>query len=159
MARKTPVAHAGTPGHLPADDPVAAPAAAPTDGWLAAVEGMPPLSGPAGTAERLLLLLHYGIDWSSWVGGHRATYWDQLLPDRVVVSSYRAANLRQWWTAASTDLQAIPRNRAERRELEQLLRADSVPVLQVMRTETAALILRVRIVAESVRETRESRQP
>jgi hypothetical protein len=77
----------------------------------------------------------------------------------VVVSSYRAANLRQWWTAASSDLQAIPRNRAERRELEQLLRADSVPVLQVMRTETAALILRVRIVAESVRETRESRQP
>jgi hypothetical protein len=35
-----------------------------TDRWLAAVPAMPPLTEAAGTAERLLLLVHYGIDWT-----------------------------------------------------------------------------------------------
>ncbi len=153
MARKTSVADGGAAGD--SQDPLnLSPDTTPTDRWLSAVEGMPPLAGPAGTAERLLLLLHYGIDWNGWVGAHRATYWEQLLPDRVVVSTYRAANLRQWWDGVCTELQAIPRTREERRELEQLLRSDPVPVLQVMRSETAALILRVRIVAEAVRDTK-----
>ena len=34
----------------------------PTDRWLAAADGLPALTGPAGTAERLLLLTHYGVD-------------------------------------------------------------------------------------------------
>ena len=39
--------------------------------------------GPAGVSERLLLLVHYGIDWSGgWVSRYRSTYWESLLPDR-----------------------------------------------------------------------------
>ena len=41
-------------------------------------------------------------------------------------------------------------------ELEQLLRADSTPVLMALRLETEALLLRTRIVADAVRETRSS---
>ena len=71
-------------------------AATPTDRWLASVEGMPPLEGPAGVAERLILLLHYGIDWSNgWVANYRKTYWDQVLPDRLIVATYRADTLRR----------------------------------------------------------------
>jgi len=84
---------------------------------------MPALTGPAGTAERLLLLIHYGIDWQeSWVGRYRATYWDKLLPDRVITATYRAGSLRRWWREVASELGSAPRSAAERHELEQLLR-------------------------------------
>jgi hypothetical protein len=57
-----------------------------TDRWLAAVPQLPALSDPAAkVAERLVLLLHYGIDWSerNWVASRRGDYWDNLLPTRV----------------------------------------------------------------------------
>jgi hypothetical protein len=134
--------------------------AAPTDRWLAAVtDTMPPLEGPAGVAERLLLLVHYGVDWSNgWVGRYRATYWDSILPDRVICATYRAANLRRWWRDVADDLGSQPRSAAERAELEQLLRAESMPVLEVLRYEVEALLLRTRIVAESVRAARPQRE-
>lgn len=132
----------------------------PTSRWITSVDGMPALDGPAGTAERILLLLHYGIDWTnSWVGRYRATYWDQLLPDRVVIATYRANTLRRWWTEVSNDLGSGPRNHAEREELELLLREPAEPVLMMLRTETEALLLRVRIVAESVRESKRQSTP
>lgn len=64
----------------------------PTDRWLAAAgDIMPALEGPAGVAERLLLLIHYGVDWSnSWVARYRATYWD-VVPPR----SWRASLTRR----------------------------------------------------------------
>ena len=128
----------------------------PSDRWLAAAAGvMPPLEGPAGTAERLLLLTHYGIDWQAgWVSRYRRVYWEQLLPDRVITATYRAGTLRRWWRDVATELGSAPRNAAERTELEQLLRADSTPVLMALRLETEALLLRTRIVADAVRETR-----
>lgn len=130
----------------------------PTDRWLATVADMPALDGPEGTAERLLLLLHYGIDWhTGWVVSRRATYWDRLLPDRVFLATYRGAELRQWWREVADTLQSQPRSPAERRELEQLLRADSLPVLQVLRAETEPLLLRTRITADAVRATRPPR--
>jgi hypothetical protein len=130
--------------------------AAPTSKWLAAVPQMPPLDGPAGFAERLLLLVHYGIDWQdSWVGRYRTTYWDKLLPDRVIAATYRAPNLRRWWREVAEALCSRPRNPAERAELEELLRADPGPVLEVLRWETEALLLRTRITADAVRETRQ----
>ena len=52
----------------------------------------PPVACPADTAERLLLLLHYTIDWdSSWVADpkYRKTYWDEQLPGRVRRAAYR----------------------------------------------------------------------
>lgn len=125
----------------------------PTSKWLAhTADFMPALDGPAGVAERLLLLVHYGIDWTNgWVARYRSTYWDGLLADRVICSTYRADNLRRWWREISGELQSAPRNSEERFELEQLLRADPLPVLEVMRFETEALLLRTRIVTEAVR--------
>lgn len=131
--------------------------AAPTSRWLAAAHDMPPLEGAEGTAERLLLLLHYGIDWQGgWVGRFRATYWEQQLPDRVICATYRAANLRRWWRDVAESLGSAPRGAEERAELERLLRADPLPVLQVLRFETEALVLRTRIVADAVRRSRET---
>lgn len=132
----------------------------PTDGWLAAAGHMPALPGPPGTAERLLLLIHYGVDWQTgWVRRYRATYWDKLLPDRVITATYRARTLRGWWRQVATELGSAPRSPAERAELEQLLRADPAPVLEVLRAETEALLLRTRIVADAVRDSRPPRPP
>lgn len=139
----------------------AAPSASPTDAWLAAVlPEMPPLDGPAGIAERLLLLIHYGIDWSDgWVTQRRRTYWDRILPDRVIAATYRAGVLRRWWRDVAHELGSSPRSMRERAELEQLLRSDSSAVLEVLRFETEPLLLRVRIVADAVRATRTPTQP
>lgn len=133
----------------------------PTSRWLAATAAsMPPLEGPAGVAERLLLLVHYGVDWQGgWVGRYRTTYWNTLLPDRVICATYRAPNLRWWWRDVADELRSQPRSAAEREELEALLRADPVPVLEVLRFETEALLLRVRIVTEAVRATRATTRP
>lgn len=134
------------------------PGRTPTDRWLAATEGMPPLEGPAAAAERLLLLVHYGIDWSDgWVSRHRTTYWDRLFPDRVIAATYRAGSLRRWWREVACELQSHPRSAPERAELEQLLRTEPGPVLEVLRFETEALLLRVRIVADAVRAARPPR--
>jgi len=130
----------------------------PTDQWLATVEDMPPLPGPAGTAERLLLLLHYGIDWKTgWISSRRGTYWDQLLPDRVFLATYRGAELRRWWREVADDMESRPRSAGERRELEQLLRAPSIPVLELLREQTEPLVLRTRITADAVRDSRPAR--
>lgn len=114
------------------------------------------MTGPAGVAERLLLLLHYGIDWSDgWVAGYRITYWDAILPDRVTVATFRHATLTRWWGDVSAALQSRPRNGAERSELAALLATrDPLPVLESLREEVTALVLRVRIVAETVRAAR-----
>ena len=139
----------------PTASPAALPGLSPSDAWLATVAGMPPLDGPAGTAERLLLHVHYGIDWQDgWVARYRTTYWDQLLPDRVITATYRAPSLRRWWRELAVELESGPRNPDERAELERLLRVPDRPVLHVLRTETEPLLLRVRIVADAVRATR-----
>ena len=132
----------------------------PTSRWLAAAAAtMPPLEGSAGVAERLLLLVHYGVDWQGgWVGRYRTTYWDTLLPDRVICATYRAPNLRRWWRDVADELGSQPRSVAEREELEALLRTDPLPVLEVLRFETEALLLRVRIVTEAVRAARGTSQ-
>lgn len=127
-----------------------------TDRWLAAVPAMPPLTGAGGTAERLLLLLHYGIDWADgWVTGYRATYWDRLLPDRVITATYRAAGLSRWWTDVAAELDSAPRSYRQRLELQHHLGCEQPrPVLELLRTETTALVLRTRITAEHVRAAR-----
>ena len=132
--------------------------ASPTDRWLAALPALPALEGPAGTAERLLLLVHYGIDWStSWVAARRRTYWDGLLPDRVVTATYRHGTLARWWVDVAESLGSAPRTAAERAEVAALLMVESRPVLEVLRFETDALLLRTRLVADAVRAERVSR--
>lgn len=129
----------------------------PTSTWLAAAQ-LEGLEGPSGVAERLLLLIHYGIDWKSgWVSAYRDRYWDSLLPDRAWCATFQASTLRRWWRDVAQDLGSAPRSRAERAELEELLRHDARPVLEIMRNETEALLLRTRIVADAVRSQREER--
>lgn len=128
----------------------------PSDRWLAAAAAvMPPLEGPAGTAERLLLCVHYGIDWQAgWVSRYRNTYWDKVLPDRVICATYRSPTLSRWWRDVADELGSAPRTSAERRDLERLLREEDQPVLELLRFEAEALLLRTRIVTEQVRAAR-----
>ncbi len=127
-----------------------------TDRWLAAAAGMPPLTGAAGTAERLLLLVHYGIDWQDgWVSRYRTSYWDKLLPDRIVTATYRCGNLPRWWTEIAAELDCTARTGRQRVELQHHLSApDPMAVLELLRLETTALVLRTRITTEQVRASK-----
>ena len=147
-------------------------ASTPTKAWQAMVPELPPLdspadtgdgpsvASPADTAERLLLLLHYSIDWdTSWVSDprYRKTYWDEQLPGRVRRAAYRADTLDRWWSDVSGQLGApAPRQRDRRLELAMLLREPPLPVLAVLRDSLPALLLRVRIIAEAVAEQRKA---
>jgi hypothetical protein len=132
-----------------------------TQGWQALVPELPPTTGPADVAERLLLLLHYAIDWdASWVADYRKTYWDDQLPGRVRRAAYRAETLDQWWSTVSTALGApAPRQQDRRIELAALLRHDAPPVLGMFRDSLPALVLRVRIIAEAVADQRKAKAP
>lgn len=120
----------------------------------AEASGQADIDRAADTAERLLLLLHYSIDWdNSWIGQekNRKTYWDELLVSRVRVASYRSATLDEWWSTASALLDdAAPRHLDRRRELAELLREPTLPVLSMFQTSLPALLLRVRIITEAV---------
>lgn len=125
-----------------------------TDSWLSAAPMLPQLTSDAArTAERLLLLLHYGVDWSAenWVGSRRGDYWDSLLPSRVRLSTYSSADLHEWWTRTAAVLGSSPTSGEQRAELAALLVKDPRPVLEVLRESTTALVLRTRIVADAVR--------
>lgn len=132
----------------------------PTQSWQALVPELDPLAGAADTAERLLLLLHYAIDWdNSWVADYRKTYWDEQLPSRVRRAAYRADDLDLWWSTVSVLLGArAPRQRDRRTELATLLRQPAVPVINQLRDNLPALILRVRIIAEAVADNRKGAQ-
>lgn len=136
--------------------------ATPSRQWQAHVPELQPRDGPADTAERLLLLLHYAIDWkTSWVAEDRylKTYWDELLPGRVRRAAYRATTLDHWWSQVSVQFGATaPRQPDHRRELAGLLREPPLPVIDTLRTELPALVLRVRIITEAVAEQRRTKQ-
>ncbi len=130
----------------------------PTQTWQALVPELPAVSGPAEVAQRLLLLLHFSIDWdNSWVRDYRKTYWDEQLPGRVRRAAYRAETLDQWWSDVSIALEAsAPRQRDRRLELAALLREPALPVLALLRDSLPALVLRVRIIAEAVADQRKA---
>lgn len=116
----------------------------------------------ADTAERLLLLLHYSIDWStSWLAEpkRRKAYWDELLPSRVRRAAYQCATLDEWWSAVTRWLEVSnPGSRERRLELAALLREPPLPVLNTLQTSLPALLLRVRIIAEAVSAQRKADQ-
>ncbi|WP_343229960.1 hypothetical protein [Rhodococcus sp. H-CA8f] len=126
-----------------------------TEQWLAAAPHLPSLTDPAAVvAERLLLLLHYGMDWtaSNWVAARRADYWDHLLPAHVRLGTYSSGtNLHHWWSTVSGKLGSTPRTDGERLEVAQLLTSEPKDVIQTLRDQTMALTLRTRIVADAVR--------
>ncbi|MDV6310003.1 hypothetical protein [Gordonia amicalis] len=129
----------------------------PTRRWREVVPELPELSDPAAiTAERLLLLVHYDLDWDSWIGEHRHRYWDELLPARVRAATYRADSLATWWSLLAQALPITVTDRARRLEVAQLLTEPSAPVLTLLRDQLPALILRVRIIAETVADKRQA---
>jgi len=127
----------------------------PVQRWRSAAPWLPPVTGPQATAEALLLILHYSIDYTGWVGKHLATYWDHTLPSRVHKVTYRVDTLDWWWAEISRELDAVPSSAGVRRELAELLRHDPIPVLDVLRREAIALVLLVRLISEAVRGQKE----
>ena len=119
-----------------------------TSKWLAA-SPLPPLEDAEGVAERLLLLLHYGSDFSIWGDKRRARYWEAL-SERVRGSCYVGPHLMDWWSHISEDIPSSPRNEKERTETALLLSypQNGLDVLQVFRNHTPALVLRIRVCAE-----------
>lgn len=128
----------------------------PTAKWLAcAPPELPQLEGPAAVAERLVLLVHYGIDWENgWLASRRRAYWDHHLPDRVRLATYRSgSSLDRWWSYVAEQLESTPK-RDQRRELTTLLQEPAKPVLMVLRLSSKALVLRTQTVAEEYRDSR-----
>ena len=122
----------------------------PSVDWLS-VSPLPPLSGPDAIAERLVLLAHYGADFDIWGGARRVRYWDALT-EHVIASTFAGPALADWWTAMSAGLPSAPRNADERADLAGLLAGgDDRAVLTVLRRRAEALVLRVRVIAETRR--------
>lgn len=124
-----------------------------TDEWLKA-SPLPPLDGAEGVAERLVLLLHYGVDFSVWGGARRVRYWDALA-ERVKAATYAGPTLAHWWGDASRQIVSAPRSHDEREEVAHLLAVDNQrAVLSALRVHAEVLVLRARVVSEYRRQAR-----
>ncbi len=99
-------------------------------------------------AERLVLLAHYGADFTVWGGARRVRYWDALL-ERVKASTYTGPTLSDWWTGMTRSLPTSPRTKHEREDVANLIAyPDGRAVLRVLRNNTEVLVLRVRVISE-----------
>lgn len=126
-----------------------------TDAWLS-VSPLPRLTGPESVAERLVLLVHYGVDFSIWGGARRVRYWDALT-DRVKAATYAGPTLEHWWADVCTQIASAPRDAAERLEVAQLLaHSNPRPVLVALRNHAEVLVLRARVVSEARKAVREA---
>ncbi|GAB20512.1 hypothetical protein GOEFS_119_00020 [Gordonia effusa NBRC 100432] len=124
-----------------------------TDRWRASIPELPPLTTDAArTAESLLLLLHYSIDWDSWLAERRKRYWDELLPSHIRAATYRAVDsLPTWWSLLHQALPMTFADQTRRLEIATLLAEPGGPVLAILRDQLPALLLRVRIIADAHR--------
>lgn len=128
----------------------------PTARWLSA-SPLPPLSDPAvAAAERLVTLVHLGVDFSIWGGARRTRYWDALT-DRVKAATYAGPTLAHWWTDVTSQIVSAPRDSDEREEAATLL-ADPDPraVLTALRAHADVLVLRVRVASDARRAARDT---
>lgn len=113
--------------------------------------GLPPLDGADARAERLVLLVHRGVDWDVWGGHRRIGYWDALT-DRVKAATYAGPTVSDWWQSISASLSSTPRNPADRIALaHELAAGQDRAVLTSLHRHAAALALRIRIRAEQHR--------
>jgi hypothetical protein len=128
----------------------------PTDALLA-YSPLPPLEGPESIAERLVLLVHYGVDFDIWGGLRRVRYWDALT-ERVKAGTYAGPTLADWWSDVSALISSTPRDASEREELAVLIStSDDRAVLGALRKHAEVLVLRVRVIAEHRRSARTTR--
>lgn len=125
-----------------------------TDAWLAE-SPLEPLTGPEGVAERLVLLLHNGVDFDIWGGARRVRYWDAL-SERVKAATYAGPTLSHWWGDVCRQIVSAPRDHSVREEVATLLAAENgKAILVALRTHAEVLVLRARVVSEYRRQARE----
>lgn len=120
--------------------------------------GLPPLDGEQRTAELLCAMAHRCADWEVWGGPRAIRYWDALTA-RVRQACYAGPGLAMWWERLTVQMSLTPPARkADRALLASLLAggADQA-VLAVLRREAEALVLRVRVAADTRREARAPR--
>lgn len=114
---------------------------------------LPELSAEESVAERLVLLAHYGADFTIWGEKRRVRYWDALA-ERVKAATFAGPRLADWWERMSHDLPTAPRNAAERADVAALLATpDGSVVVKILRKYADVLVLRVRVIAETRRAT------
>lgn len=118
---------------------------------LLAASPLPPLTGPEAAAERLVLLIHRGVDWQVWGGARRVRYWDALT-DRVRAATYAGPTLSEWWRTVGTQIASTPRTPADRSATAVLLaHPDQRAVLDALHRHADTLVLRVRVLIEHAR--------
>lgn len=117
--------------------------------------GLPPLAGAERTAELLACLAHRCADWDVWGGPRAVRYWDALA-SRTRQACYAGPRLAQWWERLTVQMSlTAPQRRADRAILGALLAGgDDAAVLDVLRCQTEAVVLRVRIAADTRRAAR-----
>lgn len=120
---------------------------------LLASSPLPPLDGPEAAAERLVLLIHRGVDWQVWGGARRVRYWDALT-DRVRAATYAGPTLSEWWRTMCTQIASTPRTAPDRAATAALLaHPDQRAVLDALHRHADTLVLRVRVLIEHARTT------
>lgn len=123
---------------------------APSEEWQSVVD-LPALSEEESVAERLVLLAHYGADFTVWGEKRRARYWDALA-ERVKAATFAGPTLADWWNQIGRDLPTAPRNARERADVAALLAfPDGRAVVRILRRYADVLVLRARVVAETRR--------
>lgn len=107
--------------------------------------------GPEAIAERLVLLMHRGVDWSVWGGNRRYRYWDALT-DRVRAATYAGATLQDWWEALEKQISSQQRMPEDRELVSNLLMqsaTDQRLILGALRKHAGTLVMRIRVHIES----------
>lgn len=112
--------------------------------------GLPPLSGADAVAERLVALVHSGVDWDVWGGRRIVRYWEALT-ERVRAATYAGPGLGDWWRHMATYMASTPRTAQARHELVLLLAHDPRPVLDSLHENAEVLVLRTRVAVEQSR--------
>lgn len=108
-------------------------------------------------AELLVAVAHECRDRGVWGGDRALVYWDRL-PEKVRAACYAGPSLADWWQRISTTLGCTHPGRVEDRQAlaAALAGGDDRRVLDVLRTRSDTLVLRVRL---AVQQRREARQP
>lgn len=124
-----------------------------------ALSTLPPLTGADADAERLVLLVHRGVNWDVWGGARRARYWDALA-DRVRAATYAGPTASDWFQRVCAEITSQPRSAEDRHEVARLLATvDHRAVRGSLHRNATALTLRVRVLSEVLRAARSEENP
>jgi len=106
----------------------------------------------AQLAERLIFLVHEGVNWDIWGGKRRMNYWEALT-DRVRAATYAGPTLLHWWEQIAQSIESSPKSAEHRALVSQALIAENQKeVLKYLRYHATVLVMRVRVHIEFSRE-------